>query len=98
MERLLEETSHPKNAAQTRGRDVFGSAKPLPGKSPCLLPPRAPCFAPQAGEQRERAGLFHGGGRSLSDQHSGLPALPEVGKCEWFVFAMQESGLERVKK
>jgi hypothetical protein len=41
MERLLEETSHPKTAGQTRGRDVFGSAKLLPGKSPCLLPPRA---------------------------------------------------------
>ncbi len=38
----------------------FGSAKPLPGKSPCILPPRAPCFAPQAEEKGERAGLFHG--------------------------------------
>ena len=60
MDRLLEETSLPKNAGQTRERDVFGSAKLLPGKSPCLLPPRAPCFAPQAEEKGERAGLFQG--------------------------------------
>ena len=44
-------------------------------QTPCLLHPRAPCFAPQAGENGERAGLTQGG-RSLSDRHSGLPALP----------------------
>ncbi len=56
---LLEEPSHPENAGQTLLRDVFGRAKLLLGKSPCLLPPRAPCFAPQAEAKGERAGLSH---------------------------------------
>jgi hypothetical protein len=62
MERLLEETSPPENVGQTLERDVFGRAKLLPANSPCLLPPLAPCFAPQAEEKGERAGLPHGGG------------------------------------
>lgn len=75
MERLLEETSHPENAGQMLERDIFERATLLPANSPCLLPPRAPCFAPQAPqaeEKGEQAGLPHGGGRSLSDLHSGL--------------------------
>ena len=42
---------------------------------PCLLPPRAPCLRRrQRRKESERACPM--GGRSLSDQHSGLPALP----------------------
>jgi hypothetical protein len=44
-----EEPSHRGNTGQTLDREVFWDAKLLPANSPCLLSPRAPCFAPQAG-------------------------------------------------
>ncbi len=34
-------------------------AKLLPEKTPCLLSPRAPCFAPQAEKKGERPGSSH---------------------------------------
>ena len=92
----MEEPSHRGNIGQTLDREVFVDAKLLPAKSPCRLSPRAPCFAPQAEEQRTRMGLPIVE-KELIQPAFGIGSFPRI-QGSWERFKKQCSRTRRGRK